>query len=75
MVKLTSCNTSFEAELIKGRLANEDMPCVLTNENMSNLYGGIIANFTQVDVYVREEDIERAQAIIAEENQETDEEG
>ncbi|MCF0198281.1 MAG: DUF2007 domain-containing protein [Bacteroidaceae bacterium] len=69
MIKLTTCATSFEAQLIKGQLETAGIHCHVTNENMSTLYSGITATFTQVDVYVNENDIEQAQAIIAPEEQ------
>ncbi|MCQ2258937.1 MAG: DUF2007 domain-containing protein [Bacteroidaceae bacterium] len=60
--KLTTCNNSFEAELIKGRLESEGIGCVLQGEGVSVLYGGIGA--MPVNVLVCEEDLEKAKSII-----------
>lgn len=63
-VRLTTCNTSYEAHLIKGRLEAEGIPSVLTNENMANLYSGLISAFTGIDILVNEDDLEQAKEII-----------
>ncbi len=50
-VVLKTCNTPFEANLIKGMLENKDINCFLTNENFSNLmphYNGIMGAGVQV---------------------------
>ncbi len=36
-VRLITCETSIQANIIKGRLENEGIPCFITNENFSNL--------------------------------------
>ncbi len=63
-VRLTTCNTSYEAHLIKGRLEAEGIPSVLTNENMASLYSGLISAFTGIDILVNEDDLEQAKEII-----------
>lgn len=67
MTRLLTCNTSFQAELIKGRLADEGIGCILTNQCMNQLYAAMVSAFTTVDVLVREEDLGKAIAIINEE--------
>lgn len=71
MKRLVTCNTDFEAQVIKGRLESEGIDSMLTNENMSNLYGGIMSTFTTVDVLVREEDYERAMEVLSDDTPQT----
>lgn len=59
---LTSCNNTFEAELLKGRLESEGIPCVLQGETMNLVYGGISA--MPINLLVREEDLEKALEVI-----------
>lgn len=63
-VKLITCNTSVEAHILQGKLRSAGIDSVLHNENMSNLYGGMIAAFTGVDIFVFEDEFERAREII-----------
>ncbi len=59
---LTACNNTFEAELMKGRLESEGIPCVLQGETMNLVYGGISA--MPINLLVREEDLEKALEVI-----------
>lgn len=46
-IRLTTCNDSFEANLIKDKLENEGIECFLTNENFTSLfpiYNGILGS-------------------------------
>lgn len=61
---LKECNNNFDAELIKGALASEGIPCIIQGENINRLYGGISA--FPIKVLVNEEDKEAAMAIVAE---------
>lgn len=61
---LKECNSNFEAELIKGALASEGIPCIIQGENINRLYGGISA--FPIKVLVNEEDKETAMTIVAE---------
>lgn len=61
---LKECNSNFDAELIKGALASEGIPCIIQGENINRLYGGISA--FPIKILVNEEDKEAAMAIIAE---------
>lgn len=65
-IKLISCQNSFEANVIKGRLESEGIGCMLKNENFNFLYGGLNDSSLGVEVVVLEEDLERAQAILNE---------
>lgn len=63
---LTTCNNSFEANLIKGKLENNGIRCFLTNEHFSELmphYNGLMG--AGVQVMIDENDLEKAQALIS----------
>lgn len=62
--KLITCEQSFQAHLIKGRLEAEGIPSFITNENMNFVYGAINSSITGVDIYVNAEDYDKAQAIL-----------
>ncbi len=62
LVTLKTCDNTFHAELIKGALASENIPCVIQGENMNALYGGISA--MPIKILVNEEQLEEALAII-----------
>ena len=62
VVTLTTCDNSFQAELIKGALATEGIPCVIQGENINALYGAI--NALPIKVLVNEEQLETAKAIL-----------
>ena len=65
---LTTCNTVLEANLIKGMLENNDIPCFLTNENVTSLlpqFNGLLGS--GVNILVDENDLEKAQKLLAEE--------
>lgn len=59
-----SCTTSAEAHMVKGWLDEADIPCVLNNDNMSVLYLGITAAFSEVDILVLENQLEQAKEIV-----------
>ncbi|MDO4824274.1 MAG: DUF2007 domain-containing protein [Bacteroidales bacterium] len=59
-VRLCTCNSNYEAELLKDALEKEGIECILGNQNMSALFGPMIAAFSGVDVFVFEDDGERA---------------
>lgn len=65
LVKLKTCNTSFEAQIIRTHLEAEGIPCAVADENMNSIYGGAVGAFSP-RVMVREEDVERALAVLAE---------
>ncbi len=54
--------------MLKTALEAEGIPSALHNENMTNLYGGLISAFTGVDIFVYEKDLERAKKILNENN-------
>ena len=61
MERLMSCQNAFEAEVIKGRLESEGIPCVLNNTTMNHVYGGMCFD---IDIMVKEEDLEKARAVL-----------
>lgn len=63
IVLLTECTNSFKAEVIKGALAAEGIPCVIAGDSTNMIYGGI--NCFPIRILVEEEDLKAAQEIIA----------
>ena len=62
-----TCQNEFEAELVKGLLADVGVECILQGKNMSQIYGGI--NAMSVNVLVNERDYDRALALISDTKQ------
>ena len=62
--KLITCNDDFQARLIQGALENEGIPSALHNENTSNVLRGFVSNVSGVDIFVYEDDYERAMALL-----------
>lgn len=58
-VRLTTCNTAFEAHLLQNLLENEGIPSITNNEIM-NTYPPM----SGVDIFVNEDDLEQAVAVI-----------
>jgi len=63
IVKLKVCANSFEAQLLKTKLESEGINCMVTNENMGMLYGGLV-DALNPRICVDEDDLERAQAVL-----------
>jgi DNA-directed RNA polymerase subunit RPC12/RpoP len=64
-ILLTTCNNSFEANVIKGMLENNNIECFLTNEYFSDLmphYDGIMGSGVQI--MIKEFDLSNAQKLI-----------
>jgi len=59
---LTTCADSFEAHLLRDTLDLEGIECILSNENMNQIYAGVMG----VGVLVLEKDLEKAQMILSE---------
>jgi hypothetical protein len=65
VVRLTLSDTSFEANLIKGRLESEGVPCFLANENITTLlphFNRMLGGGVQIMVFER--DLEKASEIL-----------
>ena len=63
--RLTTCNNSQEAALIKGNLENHGIKCMITNENTTTLipyFNGMMG--AGIQVLVLEEDYEQAVTLI-----------
>lgn len=58
-VRLTTCDNTFEAQLVKNNLENAGIPVMLGNEIMSTY-----PPMSGVDLFVYESDYERALEII-----------
>lgn len=64
-VILTSCNNAVEASLIQGNLANEGIQSFISNENYTSLYPNMNgAMGSGIQIFVNEEDAERALIVI-----------
>lgn len=63
-VKLITCNESFQARLIKGALENEGIAVAIHNENTSSVLRGMPVSITGIDLFVYEDDYEKAIAIL-----------
>lgn len=73
---LKSCQTPFEANLIKAKLEDAGIPSFLTNENYSTLYPVMANTFgSGVKVMVNEEDLEKALEVLSDEFDNLEEEG
>lgn len=63
-VKLMTCNDAVTAHILQGALENEDIDSVLHNENFSSLMKSCVSNIAGVDIFVMEEDYERAVQVL-----------
>ncbi len=64
LAKLKTCNSDFEAQLLKGALRAEGIVCMLSNENITNIYGGINFAFGGIDIMVSDADLNAATEIM-----------
>ncbi|MBK7213061.1 MAG: DUF2007 domain-containing protein [Bacteroidales bacterium] len=71
IIRLTTCASSIEANMLQGLLANEGIESFLTNENFTTLMPGFNGMLgSGVQVMIEETDFERASKLIQEEVQE-----
>lgn len=61
-VFLTSCETSFQAEVIKGALEANGILSIIQGENFANVYGQIPA--FSPNILVDEADLEKAKQVL-----------
>ncbi len=66
LVTVMTFNQSFEAQLAKNLLENEGITSVLTGEFSSDILLGTVLGRNQISLQVREEDAQRAVALLAE---------
>ncbi|HBG23667.1 MAG: hypothetical protein A2266_02410 [Bacteroidetes bacterium RIFOXYA12_FULL_40_10] len=64
IVRLISCNTAFDANIIKTKLESEEIECFITNENFSTIYPFLTGG---IDIMINEKDLERAKELISDE--------
>jgi len=67
LTRLITCTDISHAYILKGKLNNEGIDCMLTNENMTNLnphYNNMLGGGVQILVF--EEDLDAAREIIHE---------
>lgn len=62
MITLITCSNTNDAYMIRSLLESEDIRCFIQNENMANIYGGILP--FQAEVMVLEEEYERASELL-----------
>ena len=64
-LRLCTCNNSYDANMLKQALLSEGIECLTGNENMSNLFGGLISAFSGVDVFVFADELTKAKEIYS----------
>ena len=69
LVTIYRCGTNVEAAILRDRLENEGIPCMLTNETISTIYPIGNSLLGEIQILVFEKDSERALAIIEEGNE------
>lgn len=65
IVRLTTCNSIVEANMLKYTLENENVECFLTNNNFTTLmpgYNGILG--AGIQIMIEEKDIEKANKLL-----------
>ena len=64
LVEIYLANGESEAEIIKGLLESNDIPCFLKFAGMTSasIFGGNI--FAQISIWVREQDVDTAQELL-----------
>ena len=65
-VRLITCIDAFQAHLLQGALQNEGIESILHNENLSSVMRGCTTSLSGVDLFVFEDDYERAIQILRE---------
>jgi hypothetical protein len=63
-VKLITCNDAMQAHILQGALRNEGIESLLHNENFSTLMKSYISNIAGVDIFVLEEDYDKAVQVL-----------
>jgi hypothetical protein len=72
IIRLTTCNNSIEANLIKGMLDTNGIRCVVTNEHFSNLmpfYNGLMGAGAQV--MIEDIDLKKSQELLLSSSKDT----
>lgn len=71
LVKLVTLGDPINAHMLVDTLATEGIPALIHNENMSTLFSGL--SVMGVDVFVYEDDLETAKAVLSRENDQNEE--
>ena len=69
LITIYRCGTNVEAAILRDRLENEGIPCMLTNETISTIYPIGNSLLGEIQVLVFEKDSERALTIIEKGNE------
>ena len=67
LITFKSFNTPVEAHIVKARLEDAGISCVLTNENMSAMTGVFNQQVSAVQLKIDPADLEKAHQILKEE--------
>lgn len=62
MITLVTCSNINDAYIIRSLLESEGIRCFIQNENMANIYGGILP--FQAEVMVLEEEYGKASELL-----------
>ena len=65
IIRLTTCNTTIEANMVKHTLENEEIECFLTNNNFTTLmpgYNGMLG--AGIQIMIEEKDLEKATKLL-----------
>jgi len=63
-VKLCTVPDEIEANLIKGFLEEEGIPCRLVSQVPPSVYPFTVDGLAEVEIFVRESDLERARSLL-----------
>ncbi|WP_455587584.1 putative signal transducing protein [Bacteroides sp.] len=63
-IRLITCDDAMQAHIIQGALENEGIESVLHNENLSSLLKSCVNNLSGVDIFVCEDDYDRALQVL-----------
>lgn len=64
-VKLTTVYGPVEGEIVKAKLQSEGIDAILQAESLRSLYGIHLDGLGKVEIWVKEEDKERAKTLLA----------
>lgn len=67
LVEICRAADNMQAQLIRGLLEANGISCMLTGEAVSRIYPITVDGLAEVPILVREEDVERATALLKEE--------
>ena len=63
-IRLITCDDAVQAHIYQGALENEGIESILHNENCSTVLKGCLSNISGVDIFVFEDDYERAIRVL-----------